>query len=197
MLQGDTWLTRQGLKKMKEWPEDVLSDQEEIDIVSAMEKGLKTTCSPGTILEHLKKRPFNKTGGIFNLLSLEILHRKRYKIAAKTEPTKPEPSKLSQTAVQKNTSKNPVCEREQVRNGDFLKMERVSSNDTMKDCGAKIRAGALGNITNKPGKMENAHCVKTAIAPLEPMVHPSSTIRRGHEKSSGKSATGPKIRMMR
>merc|ERR1711974_271774 len=121
------------------------------------------------------------TGGIFNLLSLEILHRKRYKIAVKTEPPKP---------GQKNTPENPVCAREKVKNGDFLKMERVSSNVTMKDCGAKIRAGALGNITNKPVKMENAHCVKTAIAPPEPMVHPASTIHRDHEKSSGKSATG-------
>ena len=180
MLQGDAWLTCQGLKKMKEWPEDVLSDQEELEIASAIQKGLKTKCSPGAILEHLKKRPFYKTGGIFNLLSFDILHRKRYKIAAKAEPTEPEPSKLTQTAGQKNTPENPVCARERVRNGDFLKMER-----------------ALGNITNKPGKTESAHCVKTAIAPPEPMVHPASTIHRDHEKSSGKSATRQKIRMMR
>ena len=147
----------------------------------------------------MKKRPFNKTGGIFNLLSLEILHRKRYKIATKTQPPKPEPSKLSQTAGQKNTQENSVCEREQVRNGNFLKMERVSSNVTMKDCGAKIRAEALGNSTNKPVKMENAHCVKTAKAPPEPMVHPASTndADGDHEKSTGKSATRQKIRMMR
>ena len=66
-----------------------------------------------------------------------------------------------------------------MRNGDFLKMER-----------------ALGNITNKPVKVENAR-VKVSMAPPEPMVHPASTIHDDHANSSGKSATRQKIRMMR
>ena len=185
MLQGDTWLTCQGLHKMREWPEDVLSDQEELDIASKIQERLKTKCSPVAILEHLEKRPFYKTGGIFNLLSLEILQGKRYKIAAKTQPPKPEPSKLSQTAGQKNSPDS------------MHKTERVSSNVTMKDCGAKIRVGALGNITNQPVKMENAHCFKSAMAPPEPMVHPASTIDRDQEKTSGKSGSRQKLRMMR
>ena len=65
----------------------------------------------------------------------------------------------------------------------------------MKDCGAKMRVGAWGNITNKPVKMENSHCVKTAMAPPEPMVRPASTIDSDQEKSSGKSATRQKIWM--
>ena len=186
------------LNLAREWPEDVLSDQEELDIASAIQKGLKIKCSPSLILEHLKKRPFYKTGGFFNLKSLELLHRKRYQIAAaKTEPTKPEPSKLNQPAVSQNNLENPVCKGEKLRNGDLLKMERASFNVPMKDCGAKVRAGALGNITNKPVKVENAHRVKASIAPPEPMVHPASTIHDDHTNSSGKSATRQKIRMMR
>ena len=188
MLQGDTWLTCQGLNKMKEWPEDILTDQEELDIASAIQEGLKIKLSPEKILEHLKKRPFYMTGGCFNLLSLEILHRKRYKIADKTEQTKPEPPTLSPAAVQKRTPENLVCESKNVR---------YVTNATKKDCGAKVRAGALGNITNKPVKIENPHCVKAAMAPPEPMVHPASTIHGDLAKSSGKSATRQKIRMMR
>ena len=117
-----------------------MSIRQELDIASIIQETLQTKSSPGAILEHLKKRPFYTTGGFFNLLSLEIFHRKRYKIAVKTEPTKLELSKLSLTGVQTKTPENPVCESKKVR---------YVTNITRKDCGAKVRAGALGNITNK------------------------------------------------
>ena len=73
MLLGDQWLTKHGLHRMAELPEDILSDKERHWVASTIKDGLKTNCSTDTILKHLKNRPFNTTGGMFNLLSIELL----------------------------------------------------------------------------------------------------------------------------
>ena len=102
MLQEDKLLTCHGLNKMRECPNDVLSDQEELDIDStdgdAADKIL-TSSNPGAT-EEISIR--HNIRGMYNLLSLEKLQTKRDKISAKDEPFIP--TKLETIATEEESS---------------------------------------------------------------------------------------------
>ena len=200
MLLGDQWLTKHGLHRMPELQEDVLSEKEQHWVASTIKDGLKTNCSTDTILKHLQKRPFNTTGGMFNLLSMELLQIKRFGVALSRNQQDMErlekqvQSQLSSLKLE-NTTRKPLgvkawraWKRDIAENGNLHRLRRASSAGYHN---GENKTGALTDITNTPQHNGKDHA-ETPNAPRKPaLVHlPSKTYRlkadNEDEKKTGK-----------
>ena len=78
MLLGDQWLTSCGVRPLQRRPEDRLSSEDQHQVATVVKAALNVPNPPEAILAHLKKRPLFTTGGMYNLLALEILDESRH-----------------------------------------------------------------------------------------------------------------------
>ena len=217
MLLGDQWLTKHGVHEVEVWPEDILSDKEQHLVASIIKDVLKTKSSSEAILKYLEKRP--SIGGMFNLLSIELLQSKRFGVDVSrdlqdmkrmVQPEQSQPASL----MQEESSRKPLgikrkplgikawraWKRDKAENGNQHRLRRASSaihHD------AENKTGGLSDITNMIQRNEGiqSDIDETSNALPKPAVaQPTSKSNRlkevnDHGKKSEKPTPRPQIRM--
>ena len=139
----DQWLTSAGRQPLQDQPEVSLSQDNQLAIASTIQEGLKSRFGAEAILNHLKKRPYYSTGGMFNLLSLEFLEVKRKKAAAaeyaRQQAQKLYPSLKQQSQEAKSqlaedeASREPAWIRDRADNGELTRLKRKEVTDVDKE----------------------------------------------------------------
>ena len=157
----DQWLTSAGRQPLQDQPEVSLSQDNQLTIASTIKEGLKARYGAEAILNHLKKRPYNTTGGMFNLLSLDFLEVKRKKAAAaeyaRQQAQKLYPSLRQQSQEAKShpaedkASREPAWKRDRADNGELTRLKRTDVNDVDKENTTLVdkKRTPLTDLTNR------------------------------------------------
>ena len=218
MLLGDQWLTKHRFQEVAVWQEDILSEKEQHLVASIIKDGLKTKSSSEAILKYLEKRPFNTTGGMFNLLSIELLQSKRFggdasqdlqDMKRMVQPEQSQPAILKQ----EKSSRKPLgikawraWKRDKAENGNQHRLRRASSSAIHHD--AEKKTGGLSEITNmnqrkgsiKSDIAETSNALPKPAVAQPAMAQPTSKSNRleevnDHEKKSEKPTPRRQLRM--